>query len=62
VRIGDEAVVPRTTPNSEVAPTRPRSPTPLRPSAERLASKQLDERIEAWVRELRAGAEIRYNP
>jgi hypothetical protein len=28
---------------------------------ERLASKQLDERIEAWVRELRAGAEIRYN-
>ena len=24
--------------------------------------KKLDEKIEAWVKELRAGAEIRYNP
>jgi hypothetical protein len=29
---------------------------------QRLAAKDLDERIEAWVRELRAGAEVRYNP
>lgn len=29
---------------------------------QRLAAKELDERIEAWVRELRAGTEVRYNP
>jgi hypothetical protein len=29
---------------------------------ERLARRDLSERIEAWVKELRAGAEIRYNP
>lgn len=29
---------------------------------ERLARQDLDERIEAWAKELRAGAEIRYNP
>jgi hypothetical protein len=29
---------------------------------ERLAAQRLDERIEAWVKELRAGAEIRINP
>jgi hypothetical protein len=29
---------------------------------ERLVRQDLDQRIEAWVRELRAGAEIRYNP
>ena len=28
---------------------------------ERLARRALDERLETWVRELRAGAEIRYN-
>lgn len=28
----------------------------------RLAARELDEKIEAWVRELRAGAEVRYNP
>jgi hypothetical protein len=28
---------------------------------ERLARQALDERLEVWVRELRAGAEIRYN-
>jgi hypothetical protein len=27
-----------------------------------LAAKALDERIEAWVAELRAGADVRYNP
>jgi hypothetical protein len=27
-----------------------------------LADRALDEKIEAWVKELRAGAEIRYNP
>jgi hypothetical protein len=29
---------------------------------ERLVAKELDERIEAWVAELRAAAEVRYNP
>ena len=29
---------------------------------QRLAAKELDEKIEAWVRELRASAEVRYNP
>jgi hypothetical protein len=28
----------------------------------RLADRDLDEKIEAWIKELRAGAEIRYNP
>jgi hypothetical protein len=28
----------------------------------RLAARGLDEKIEAWVRELRAGADVRYNP
>jgi len=28
----------------------------------RLADRELDEKIEAWVKDLRAGAEIRYNP
>jgi hypothetical protein len=27
-----------------------------------LADRELDEKIEGWVKELRAGAEIRYNP
>jgi hypothetical protein len=29
---------------------------------QRLAAKELDERIEAWVRELRTAADVRYNP
>jgi hypothetical protein len=29
---------------------------------ERLAKQDLNERIEAWVKELRAGADVRYNP
>lgn len=44
---------------------RPEAP-PLAEAAglikERLSRRALDERIEAWVRELRAGADIRYNP
>src|SRR5207247_1978053 len=27
-----------------------------------LGDRELDEKIEAWIKELRAGAEIRYNP
>jgi hypothetical protein len=45
-------------------------PEPERPSlesveaelSERLSARQLDERIEEWVSELRSSAEIRYNP
>lgn len=29
---------------------------------QRLAAKELDDRIETWIRELRAAAEVRYNP
>jgi hypothetical protein len=29
---------------------------------DRLVGRDLDARIEGWVKELRAGAEIRYNP
>lgn len=32
------------------------------PLRERLVRRDLDARIEGWVKELRAGAEIRYNP
>ena len=32
------------------------------PLKQRIEARELDERIEAWVKELRAGAEIRYNP
>lgn len=41
------------------APPRPAVAEALR---ERLSRQALDERIEAWVGELRSGADIRYNP
>ena len=61
VRVDDEAV------RREWEETRPdpsASPTPEETERiqKRLAARELDERIEAWVRELRAGAEVRYNP
>ena len=30
--------------------------------ARQLADRELDAKIEAWVKDLRSGAEIRYNP
>ncbi len=32
------------------------------PLREQLVRRDLDARIEGWVKELRAGAEVRYNP
>jgi hypothetical protein len=62
VRIGEDVV--REAYDAEYA-GRP-SPPPYSEVAaeieERLVRKDLDSRIEAWVRELRSGVEIRYNP
>jgi hypothetical protein len=61
IRVDDEVV------RKEWEEQRPDASSTLSPEEaerirQRLAAKELDERIEAWVRELRAGAEIRYNP
>jgi hypothetical protein len=62
VRVEDEEV--RAAYDKERA-ARPETP-PFEAGAEqlrsRLESEELDQRIEEWVKELRAGAEIRYNP
>lgn len=62
VRIGEEVV--REAYDAEYA-GRPSPPAYAEVAAEieeGLVRRDLDSRIEAWVRELRAGAEIRYNP
>src|SRR5262245_36932366 len=61
VRIDDEAV------RKEWEATRPQGALEMTPAdsdriRQRLAAQELDERIEAWVRELRAAADVRYNP
>ena len=61
VRIDDEAV------RKEWEATRPAGAPEMTPAdadrvRQRLAGQELDERIEAWVRELRAAADVRYNP
>jgi hypothetical protein len=61
VRIDDEAV------RKEWEAQRPEGAAAMRDEdadriRQRLAAKELDERIEAWVRELRAAADVRYNP
>jgi len=61
VRIDDEAV------RKEWEAQRPEGAQAMSPEdadriRQRLAAKELDEKIEAWVRELRASAEVRYNP
>jgi hypothetical protein len=62
VRIADETV--REAYDAELG-GRPDAPSFADAAAEikeRLVRRDLDARIEAWVRELRAGAEVRYNP
>lgn len=61
IRVDDEAVRREW---EEKGPAGAAAPTPEDAEAirKRLAAKELDERIEAWVRELRAAAEVRYNP
>ncbi|HET9314953.1 MAG TPA: hypothetical protein VFQ51_05160 [Vicinamibacteria bacterium] len=60
VRVDDEAV------RKEWESSHPSGPEMAAADADRmrelLAAKALDERIEAWVAELREGADIRYNP
>jgi hypothetical protein len=60
VRVDDEAV------RREWKVTHPEDSPPSAEEGEattrRLVARQLDAKIEAWVKELRAGAEVRYNP
>ena len=60
VRIDDEAV------RREWEVTHPAEAPPAVDESEamtaRLVARELDAKIEAWVKELRAGAEVRYNP
>jgi hypothetical protein len=60
VRIDDEAV------RREWEGTRPADALPSAAEREsierRLAARELDAKIEAWVKELRTGAQVRYNP
>lgn len=60
VRIDDEAV------RREWEATHPGDAPPAAAEGEaveeRLAARELDAKIEAWVKELRAGADVRYNP
>jgi hypothetical protein len=60
VRIDDEAV------RREWEGTNPGDAPPTADESEatsrRLVARELDAKIEAWVKELRAGAEVRYNP
>jgi len=62
VRIGDQAL--RAAYDAELGgrPDAPAFDTVQAELRERLRRQALDEKVEAWVRELRAGAEIRYNP
>jgi hypothetical protein len=61
IRVDDEAVRREW---EENGPPGAAAPTAEETEAirKRLAAKELDERIEAWVRELRAAADVRYNP
>ncbi len=61
VRIGDEAVRDAYEAEYGARADAPAFADVAPAMRERLASQQLDERIEAWVKELRAGAEVRYN-
>jgi hypothetical protein len=60
VRIDDDAV------RREWEATHPGDSPPPPPEGDaalrRLVARELDAKIEAWVKELRAGAEVRYNP
>jgi hypothetical protein len=60
VRVDDEAV------RREWEATNPGGSPPPAAATEattrRLVARELDAKIEAWVKELRAGAEVRYNP
>jgi hypothetical protein len=62
VRVGDEAV--RQAYEEDVAgrPGAPPFDTAAAALRERLLAKELDEKIEDWIADLRSSAEIRYNP
>ena len=60
VRIDDEAV--RREWESDHPGDAPPSAAEGEAIERRLAARELDAKIEAWVKELRAGAEVRYNP
>jgi hypothetical protein len=60
VRIDDEAV--RREWESDHPGDAPPSAAESEATSRRLAARELDAKIEAWVKELRAGAGVRYNP
>ncbi len=60
VRIDDEAV--RREWESTESGAAPPSAAETEAAERRLAARELDAKIEAWVTELRAGAQVRYNP
>jgi len=61
IRIGDDRVLKAY--QEKYGTSGPRPPAEaLEALRERLTQQDLSERIEAWVAELKAGAEIRYNP
>jgi hypothetical protein len=62
VRVSDEVVREAYGREYEVRKDPPSFAEVVGPLRERLVRRDLDARIEGWVKELRAGAEIRYNP
>lgn len=62
VRVSDDVVREAYTLEYGVRPDAPSFAEVQGPLRERLVRRDLDARIEGWVKELRAGAEIRYNP
>jgi hypothetical protein len=62
VRVSDEVVREAYAAEYGQRPDPPSFAETSGPLREQLARRDLDARIEGWVKELRAGAEIRYNP
>jgi hypothetical protein len=62
IRVSDEAVTAAYAADEGARPAAPPLSEVSEAIRERLAARALDERIEAWVKELRANAEIRINP
>jgi hypothetical protein len=62
VRVSDDVLREAFTAEYGARPDAPSFEEGSGPLRERLVRQDLDARIEGWVKELRAGAEIRYNP
>jgi hypothetical protein len=62
VRVSDDVVREAYTAEYGTRPDAPAFAEASGPLRERLVRQDLDARIEGWVKELRAGVEVRYNP